>query len=144
MEIAIACNGLLVSPTVEQATGFTVYRVEKGIIIGCRYLPKSLALGSTQDVASFFASLSFDAIIAGSIDPISAKRFEGLGIEALSNGPGNVQDAIRNFISTTLMDGELLSGWSSDPYSNDPYDLNEDAFESEFEGIFKRLLAEEG
>lgn len=101
MRIAVASEGLGVSPYFERCTDFTCYTVEKGIIVECQNIPSPGA--SAARAATLLSKLGVDALIAGCIERTAKETIENAGIEVCSGVMGTARAAAEAYLAQTLI-----------------------------------------
>ena len=101
MKIAVACNGMDLSPHAAQCDGFMCYTVERGIITGCRNLP-NMGDGSAS-AADLVRAIGFDTLITGGIDMDTASELCAAGIEVVAGAEGTPREALDAYLAHTLM-----------------------------------------
>lgn len=97
MKIAVACDGLTISPYFVQTTSYTVYNVERGVIVGSNNLP---ALDQTiSQLAVFLRSIGVDAFIVGRIDADMADVLRTSGAELIVDAQDDPLIAAKEYLS---------------------------------------------
>lgn len=101
MRIAVASEGLDVSPYFEHCTSFTIYTVDCGIITECQNMPNpQLPSGS---LASLLLELEVDIIIAGCTKRSSIQALMEADIEVVSGVVGTAREATEAYLAQTLI-----------------------------------------
>lgn len=125
MKIAVACDGMSVSPHAAQCESFMCYTISKGIIKECRNLPN---MGITsEEGAELIKQAGFDVLITGGIDMDMANCLCGSGIEVVAGTEGTAREVVDSYVSSTLLGATKLCQATID--ETDPEDQDfEDAF----------------
>ena len=84
MRIAVASEGLAVSPYFGHCASFTCYRIERGIIVVLR-------------------ELDVTAVITGIIERDAVEALQAADIEVVSNRAGSARDAAEAYLAHTLI-----------------------------------------
>ena len=101
MKVAVACEGMSVSPHAARCESFMCYTINRGIITDCRNLPN---MGITShEAASLIKDAGFDALIAGGVDIVMANELCEAGIEVVAGVQGTAREVAESYISHTLM-----------------------------------------
>ncbi|WP_139653446.1 NifB/NifX family molybdenum-iron cluster-binding protein [Raoultibacter phocaeensis] len=101
MRIAVASEGLDVSPYFEHCTSFTFYTIDCGIIAECQNMPNpQLPSGS---LASLLVELEVDVLIAGCIKRTSIHALMEADIEVVSGVVGTARAATEAYLAQTLI-----------------------------------------
>ena len=101
MKIAVACNGMDLSPHAAQCDGLMCYTVVRGIITDCRNLPN---MGDASLApAALVKAIGFDTLITGGIDMDMANELCEAGIEVVAGAEGSPREALEAYLAHTLM-----------------------------------------
>ncbi len=133
MEIAVACDGLIVAEHTDRCDSFMCYTANKGVLIGCRNLP-NLGLTS-QEAADLLIDLGFDIFITGGIDAEMTDRLCSAGIEVIAGISGDPRVVVNDFLDNALTGAVSLC--EDDSYG-DPAEAD---IENVFADISERLLS---
>lgn len=101
MRVAIACDGMFVSPSVGKASNFMCYTIDKGVITSLHNLPNRAE--SVQQQADLVKDLQFDALIAGQIDQPLMDALAGTDIDFVGGLSGEAHDAIKDYLNARLL-----------------------------------------
>lgn len=100
MRIAVASEGLNVSPYFNAADSFMCYTVKRGVITECQNMPHpKLPL---DKLIELFHDVGIDVLIVGRIEYSIANRLCRDGIEVVAGANGNAADIARAYLSKTL------------------------------------------
>ena len=94
MRIAVASEGLAVSPYFGHCASFTCYRIERGIIVECQNMPNPHQ--TPARIAAVLRELDVTAFITGIIERDAV-------IEVVSNQAGSARDAAEAYLAHTLI-----------------------------------------
>lgn len=100
MRIAVASEGLCVSPHFACCTSFTFYKIRHGVITECQNMPNPLL--TMQNLTSLFQDFDVQVLITGAIDKSSADFIEQANIEVVSSVTGTARDATKLYLNQTL------------------------------------------
>ena len=126
MKVAVACNGMNVSPFAAQCESFTCYTVNKGVISDCRNLPNMGITGA--EAAKLINDLGFEILITNGIDVDMANLLCECGVEVVAGVQGTAREAVERYISSTLMGAIELCDAHAEQHDPEDQDV-EDAFE---------------
>lgn len=96
MRVAVASEGLDVSPYFNCCTDFNYYQVENGRIMDSRNLPSQGHLCGSQ--ANFLRQLDVKVLICGSISPTEIASIEQAGMTVVSGATGRAIDAVQAYL----------------------------------------------
>ncbi len=133
MEIAVACDSLVIAEYAARCDSFMCYTVDKGILTGCRNLPNPGL--TSQEAVDLLINLGFDVFIAGHIDEGAADQLCAAGIEVIAGASGNPRNAVEDFLDHTL------TGAVSFCEDDNNEDFAEDDKENVFDEISEYLFA---
>ena len=106
MKIAIPLFDTRISPRFDHAQGFLLVEEENGEIIERKELP---AVGLTPLTrVKKLSELGIDTLICGGIDRASAQQLSFNGVRIYSWVTGEVEDALRCFLSGGLEPGDMV------------------------------------
>lgn len=114
MRIAVASEGLAVSPYFGHCASFTCYRIERGIIVECQNMPNPHQ--APARIAAVLRELDVTAVITGIIERDAVEALHAANIEAVSNQAGSARGAAEAYLTNTLIgadewrNGEELLG----------------------------------
>ena len=101
MKIAVASEGLEVSPYFESCTNYNCFIIENGTITDYRNLPiQSFQNGKAVTVLS---DLGIDTIIVGCINDQSLAFLVGQGLTVFAGAMGNAKAAVEAYITNTFI-----------------------------------------
>lgn len=104
MRIAVASEGLDVSPYFEHCISFTIYTIDCGIIAECQNMPNPrLQYGS---LASLLVELEVDVVIAGCMERASAHALTEANIEVVFGVVGTARAATEAYLAKTLISSD--------------------------------------
>lgn len=126
MKIAVACNGMSVSPNAAQCESFTCYTVNKGVIVDCRNLPNMGVTGA--EAADLIKSIGFEVLITNGISIDMAELLCGCGVEVVTSVQGTAREVVEDYINNTLMGAVDLCNAPAEQHDPEDQDV-EDAFE---------------
>lgn len=126
MKIAVACNGMSVSPHAAQCESFMCYNINKGVITECRNLP-NMGITSAEG-ADLIKSAGFDVLITGGIDLDMADALCDCGVEVVAGTEGTAREVVDSYINSTLMGATKLCNAASEEHDPEDQDV-EDAFQ---------------
>ena len=86
MRIAVASEGLKVSPVFGKCASFTCYRIERGVIVECQNMPNPLF--PPNRLASLLHELDVRGLITGTIQREAAEALRAVDIEVVPNRGG--------------------------------------------------------
>ena len=104
MRIAVASEGLAVSPYFGHCASFTCYRIERGIIVECQNMPNPHQ--TPARIAAVLRELDgagFAVIITGIIERDAVEALQAADIEVVSNQAGSARDAAEAYLAHTLI-----------------------------------------
>ena len=104
MRIAVASEGLEVSPHAGHCSSFTCYTVNRGVITECQNLPNPGVPGATM--AELFQDVGVDVLVCGGIDMDMANAFCHAGIEVVAGAAGSVRRVAESYLNHTLIGTE--------------------------------------
>lgn len=126
MKIAVACNGMRVSPHAAQCESFMCYNINKGIITECRNLP-NMGITSAEG-ADLIKRAGFDVLITGGIDMDMADALCDCGVEVVAGTEGTAREVVDSYINSTLMGATKLCNAAFEEHDPEDQDV-EDAFQ---------------
>lgn len=101
MRIAVASNGLDVSPYFESCTNYNYFMLENGKMVDYRNLPILPQLSySPVDVLT---ELEIDTIIVGCLKKSSRAVLENNGITVFCGAKGNAKQTVENLMDETFI-----------------------------------------
>ena len=101
MRIAVASEGLAVSPYFGHCASFTCYRIERGIIVECQNMPNPHQTHAR--IAAVLRELDVTAVITGIIERDAVEALQAADIEVVSNQAGSARDAAEAYLAHTLI-----------------------------------------
>ena len=104
MNIAVACDGLVIAPYFVQCNGYMVYSVDRGVVVDSRNLP--VFDRSVHRAVNLFQSIGIDVLIVGRIDSEMASVIRSSGIELVEGAQDDPLVATREFISNLFLAAE--------------------------------------
>ncbi len=105
MRIAVASEGLNVSPYFGQCSSFTCYTIDRGMIVECQNTPNPRL--PLRQLASMLGDLDVRVLIAGCVEREAADALGIEGIEVIPNASGTARKAAEAYLARTLAgDGE--------------------------------------
>ena len=107
MRIAVASEGLNVSPYLERCTDYTCYTVTYGIITECQNVPNSGLSGGR--VARLMNDLGVDIVISGKIEDETKVALQNSNIEICTGASGTARSAVEAYLAQTF------AGFEDDP-----------------------------
>lgn len=97
MRIAVASQGLDVSPHFGSCTNFNYYKVENNQLVDSRNLPSSGHLCGSQ--ANFLRQIEVKVLLCGAISPHDKEQMERAGITVISGVPGRATEAAMAYLA---------------------------------------------
>ena len=97
MRIAVASQGLDVSPHVGSCTNFNYYKVENNQLVASRNLPSSGHLCGSQ--ANFLRQIEVKVLLCGAISPHDKEQMERAGITVISGVSGRATEAAMAYLA---------------------------------------------
>lgn len=132
MRIAVACEGMGVSPHAARCESFMCYTVSKGVITDCRNLPN---MGITsKEAARLVKNAGFDVLISGGIDIDMADELCCAGVEVVAGVSGTAREVAEAYLARTLMGAVELCHATHEQHDPEDQDV-EDAFEKMAKGL---------
>ena len=107
MRIAVASEGLNVSPYLERCTDYTCYTITYGIITECQNIPNSGLSG--ERVARLMTDLGVDIVISGKIEDETKLALQSSNIEICTGASGTARSAVEAYLAQTFV------GFEDDP-----------------------------
>ena len=105
MRIAVASEGLNVSPYFGQCSSFTCYTIDRGMIVECQNTPNPCLL--PRQLASMLSDLDVKVLVAGCVEREAADVLGAKGIEVVPGACGTAREAAEAYLARTLAgDGE--------------------------------------
>jgi len=102
LRIAVASEGLEVSPHFGRCSNYNYYTAENGVIMEYRNLPRE---GQLCDVgASLMKDLGIDVVITGGIGSTAYELLDSYGISVISGVTGTAREAVDQYLSGNLLD----------------------------------------
>lgn len=114
MRIAVASEGLGVSPYFGHCASFTCYKIECGIITECQNMPNPRQ--SPGQLAAVLHELDVAALITGIIERDAGEALQAADIEVVANQTGSARDAAQAYLAHTLI--------GADEWHNDEEDFS--------------------
>ena len=100
MRIAVASEGLNVSPYFERCTDYTCYTITYGIITECQNIPNSGL--SVSRVARLMNDLGVDTVISGKIEDKTKQTLQNNNIEIFAEASGTARSAVEAYLAQTF------------------------------------------
>ena len=97
MRIAVASQGLDVSPHFGSCTNFNYYKVENNQLVDSRNLPSSGHLCGSQ--ANFLRQIEVKVLLCGAISPHDKEQMERAGITVISGVSGRATEAAMAYLA---------------------------------------------
>lgn len=97
MRIAVASQGLGVSPHFGSCTNFNYYKVENNQLVDSRNLPSSGHLCGSQ--ANFLRQIEVKILLCGAISPHDKEQMERAGITVISGVSGRATEAAMAYLA---------------------------------------------
>lgn len=97
MRIAVASQGLDVSPHFGSCTNFNYYKVENNQLVDSRNLPSSSHLCGSQ--ANFLRQIEVKVLLCGAISPHDKEQMERAGITVISGVSGRATEAAMAYLA---------------------------------------------
>ena len=110
MKIAVASNGLDVSPYYERCTNYNCFSVDNGTITDYRNLPSQLL--QNGKAAAVLYELGIDTIIVGCISEPSLASLTDKKLTVFIGAMGDAKEAVKAYITNTF----IASDESCDEY----------------------------
>lgn len=101
MRIAVASEGLEVSPYFRHCASFTCYKIERGIIVECQNMPNPHQ--SVEQLVSMLSELEVHALITGVIECATVDALHAVDIEVAANRSGSAREAAEQYLAHTLI-----------------------------------------
>ena len=137
MKIAVACEGLGVSPHAVHCASFMCYTVNRGIITDCQNLPNPGL--PAEETLSLLKEVGIDTIITGGIDIDFANMLCHSGVEVVAGVDGTAKEVADAYLNHTLIGADELCHTLAEEEGEEETDLD-DAFEA-LEKQFSALSA---
>ncbi len=135
MRIAVASEGLEVSPHAGHCSSFMCYTVDCGVITECQNLPNpGLPVPTT---AAMLQDVEVDTLVCNEIDLDMANALCHAGIEVVAGATGSARDVAESYVNHTLIGTEELCH-----LLNETPDAGDEELESAFGRIEKQLVAD--
>lgn len=128
MRIAVASEGLEVSPHAGHCSGFMCYTVDRGVITECQNLPNPGLPGPA--LAEMFQEVGVDALVCGGIEMDMANALCHAGIDVVAGTAGSTRSVAEAYVNHTLIGAEELCHL---------LDETPDAGDEELESAFGRI-----
>lgn len=112
MRIAVASEGLDVSPHFGHCANYNYFTIEDGMIVEGQNLPS--AGGQCGSAASLMRELDVDVVVTGGIGEKAKEALERHGIEVIAGVTGEARGAVLDYLSGTLRQPEALCAGSRD------------------------------
>ena len=100
MRIAVACNGLEVSPQFTQSSSYMCYNVDLGIVTSNANTPIVERLG--EGVVNLIKSLNIDLLITGHIESGVAHLIQESGVEVVPDASGSAANALHDYLESAF------------------------------------------
>lgn len=113
MRIAVASEGLAVSPYFGHCASFTCYKIERGIIVECQNMPNPHQ--APVRIAAMLRELDVTAVITGIVERDAVEALEASGIEVVANRKGSARDAAEAYLAHTLIGTDEWHGDEEGP-----------------------------
>lgn len=97
MRIAVASQGLDVSPHFGSCTNFNYYKVENNQLVDSRNLPSSDHLCGSQ--ANFLRQIEVKVLLCGAISPHDKEQMERAGITVIPGVSGRATEAAMAYLA---------------------------------------------
>lgn len=97
MRIAVASQGLDVSPHFGSCTNFNYYKVENNQLVDSRNLPSSGHLCGSQ--ANFLRQIEVKVLLCGAISPHDKEQMERAGVTVISGVSGRATEAAMAYLA---------------------------------------------
>ena len=97
MRIAVASQGLDVSPHFGSCTNFNYYKVENNQLVDSRNLPSSGHLCGSQ--ANFLRQIEVKVLLCSAISPHDKEQMERAGITVISGVSGRATEATMAYLA---------------------------------------------
>ncbi|OUO90883.1 dinitrogenase iron-molybdenum cofactor biosynthesis protein [Gordonibacter sp. An230] len=105
MRIAVASEGLNVSPHFGQCASFTCYTIDRGMIVECQNTPNPRL--PPRQLASMLGDLDVRVLVAGCVERDALDALGAEGIEVVPCASGTARGAAEAYLARTLAgDGE--------------------------------------
>ncbi|MEG0375846.1 MAG: NifB/NifX family molybdenum-iron cluster-binding protein [Raoultibacter sp.] len=101
MRIAVASEGLDVSPYFEHCASFTIYTIDCGIIVECQNMPNPQLAASR--LAQLLRDLEVGVLIVGCIEQDVAAKLQATELELVYGVMGTARAATEAFLARTLI-----------------------------------------
>lgn len=137
MKIAVACEGLGVSPHAVHCASFMCYTVNRGIITDCQNLPNPGL--PAEETLNLLKEMGIDTIITGGIDIDFANMLCHSGVEVVAGVEGTSKEVADAYLNHTLIGADELCHTLAEEDGEEESDLD-DAFEA-LEKQFSALSA---
>lgn len=97
MKIAVASNGLEVSPYFECCTNYNFFVIDNGMIMDYRNFPILIQQGLSA--IGVLRELDIDIIIVGCMKITNREQIENAGIEVVCGGKGDAKVVVEDYLS---------------------------------------------
>ena len=101
MRIAVASNGLEVSPYLESCTNFNYFILTNGELVGYRNLP--ILAQNKHSTLEILKELGIDTLIVGCLKKSSRQLLEQNDITVLCGAKGDAKQTIEDFMTDTFI-----------------------------------------
>lgn len=109
MRIAVASEGLDVSPYFRHCASFTCYKIECGIIVECQNMPNPHQ--TPARLAAVLRELDVNTLITGTIERDTVDALRAADIDVVANQKGSARAAAEAHLARTLIGSDE---WHSD------------------------------
>ncbi|MGI6104583.1 MAG: NifB/NifX family molybdenum-iron cluster-binding protein [Raoultibacter sp.] len=112
MNIAVASNGLEVSPYFECCTNYNYFTIDQGMVKDYRNFP-ILAQQSLSPI-NILRELGIDVVIVGCVKNTNRALIEELGIEVVCRKKGEAKEAVEDYLSEEdIFDDSLCDNYKA-------------------------------
>lgn len=101
MKIAVASNGLEVSPYLETCTNYNCFTLTQGEMVGYRNLP--ILDMSNHSPLDLLTELGIDTLIVGCLKKNNREILEQSGITVLCGAKGDAKQTVEDFMTDTFI-----------------------------------------
>lgn len=101
MRIAVASEGLDVSPHFEHCISFTIYSIDRGVIAECQNMPNPQL--TTDRLAQLLSDLDVDVLIVGCVEQKVVAKLQATDLELVYEVMGTARAATEAFLARTLI-----------------------------------------
>lgn len=101
MRIAVASNGLEVSPYLETCTNYNFFTLANGELIGYRNLP--ILDQNNHSAIEILEEVGIDTLIVGCLKKGNRKILEQSGITVLCGAKGDAKQTVEDYLADTFI-----------------------------------------